>query len=65
MKTKIPIVLLVCFLLSACTAMQSVHVQLNYTPRKNRVKTMPTEGEKANLRIAKIAVFDKRVDQKH
>ncbi|HEB76621.1 MAG TPA: hypothetical protein ENJ04_09740 [Nitrospirae bacterium] len=65
MKTKIPIVLLVCFLLSACTAMQPVHVQLNYTPRKNRVKTMSTEGEKANLRIVKIEVFDKRVDQKY
>ncbi len=65
MKTKIPIVISFCFLLVACTAMQPVHVQLNYTPGKNRVKAIPIEGEKDNLRIAKIDIFDKRVDQKH
>ncbi len=65
MKTRIPLIMLVCFLLSACSANQPVHVQLNYAPGPPPVKAMPTEGERADLHIAKIDVFDKRIDQEH
>jgi hypothetical protein len=65
MKTKTLRFMAFCLLLAACTTIQPVHVQLNYTPGKNQLKAMSLEGEKANLRIAKIDIFDKRVDQKH
>lgn len=65
MKTKSSIAISFCFLLVACTAMQPVHVQLNYTPGKNQLRAMSIEGEKVNLRIAKIDIFDKRVDQEY
>jgi hypothetical protein len=65
MKTKTLGVTAFCLLLVACAAIQPVHVQLNYTPGKNQLKAMSIEGEKANLRITKIDIFDKRVDQEH
>ena len=65
MKTKILIAISSCFLMVSCTAMQPVHVQLNYAPGKSRSKTMHVEGKKVSLRISKIEIFDKRIDQEH
>jgi hypothetical protein len=54
-----------CLLLAACTATQPVHVQLDFTSGKNQLLAKSIEGEKVDLDIARIDIFDKRIDQEH
>lgn len=65
MKRRFRLVILVCFLLSACTAMQPIHVKLNYKPEKPLKKSMPVKGEADKLHITRMDILDKRVDRKY
>ena len=65
MEIKNFLQILFCLLLVACKTVQPVHVRLNYIPGNEQKRAMLVDVENTHLSVAKIEIFDKRIDQEY